>query len=268
MSDPAVHSLDLDVPSGGAPDGAFADAMQQLAEEAQGGRAAPGGAPVSKAARAEFLLTIGQMIRPLAVGVENLGERLGKLAAAQAATAAPDLAPVHATLEGIRGQLGRMGNVESANQKLFDALHAELKGYKDGFLFDSMQKPFVRDLITLFDDLGTLFGQLEARQARASADPGETEFLTTFSQNFDNARHGLRETFERLDVERQDTAAGEPVDKRVHRVMSFEPTPDAARDGRVARSLRPGFHWRGRAVRPEEIVAWRWTEPKPETTVS
>lgn len=266
MSDPAVPALDLDQPAAHAPDGDFAGAMQQLAAEAQhNGRPVPGGnAPVSKAARAEFLLAIGQMIRPLAVGVEGLGERLGKIAAAQAAAKSPDFAPVQTALEGVKGQMARMGTVESANQKLFDALHTELKGYKDGFLFDALQKPFVKDLISLHDDLGTLFGQIGARHAAVAAvvaDADEALFLTTLTQNFDNVRHGLLETLERLDVERQDTAPGEPVDKRIHRVLSFEPAPDVTSDGRVARSLRSGFAWRGRPVRPEEIVAWRWTEP-------
>lgn len=261
MSDLAASFLDIDSPPPDAPEGDFAGAMQQLADEAQSGRPAPPGAAVSKAARAEFLMSIGQMMRPMAVGVEDLGERMTKLAAAQAASGAPDLAPIQASMEGLRSQLGRMGNVESANQKLFDALHTELKGYKDGFLFDALQKPFVRDLVALHDDLGNLHAQIEARKAKASADDGETDFLNTLAQNFDNARHGLLETFERLDVERVDTATGDPVDKRLHRVIAFEPAPDVAHDARVARGLRPGFAWRGRPLRPAEIVAWRWTEP-------
>ena len=263
MSDPAVPSFDISAPVSETSSGDFADTMQQLAHEAEGHRPAPVVA-VSKAAKAEFLMVIGQMIRPLAVGVEDLNERLGKLVATQAATKAPDLGPIHATLETVRGQLGRMGNVESANQKLFDALHTELKGYKDGFLFDSLQKPFVRDLIALFDDLSTLAAQIEARQLQTGSGGGEGEFLNIFGQNFDNACHGLLETFERLDVERHETAPGEPVDKRVHRVIAFEPAPEAVQEGCVARSLRPGFTWRGRSVRPEEIIAWRW--PVPNST--
>lgn len=260
MSEPAAYPIDLDGSSSGAPTEDFADAMQHLADEAQSNRQAAGGAPVSKATRAEFLMAIGQMIRPLAVGVENLEGRMVKLAAAQDTTSTPDLGLLQVTLEGVRGQLGRMANVESANQKLFDALHTELKGYKDGFLFESLQKPFVRDLLALFDDLSVLFSQIEARQAVASTENGEAAFLANLSQNFDNTRHGLLETFERLDVERQETDPGEPVDKRVHRILSFEPAPDATQDGCVARTLRPGFVWRGRPVRPEEIIAWRRTD--------
>ena len=32
-------------------------------------------------------------------------------------------------------------------------------------------------------------------------------------------------------------------------------------DGLVARSLKPGFFWRERTIRPEEIIARRWKAP-------
>ena len=81
------------------------------------------------------------------------------------ATANPPLVAdrITRTLDAIQVQIQRMGQVESANLRLFDALHAELKGYKDNFLFDALQKPFVRDLITLSDDLGVVQQQIEKR---------------------------------------------------------------------------------------------------------
>ncbi len=62
----------------------------------------------------------------------------------------------------------RLGSVESANSKLFDALHAELKGYKDNFLFDALQKPFIRDLVSLFDDLSALHEQPRRKRLAAN----------------------------------------------------------------------------------------------------
>ena len=34
-------------------------------------------------------------------------------------------------------------------------------------------------------------------------------------------------------------------------------------DNLVARSVKPGFFWRDRTIRPEEIVARRWKAPEP-----
>lgn len=275
MSEPTDATLEIDAPSS-APTADFAGAMQQLADEVGRPRhPEPAVAPSSKAARAEFLLVIGQMIRPLAVGVETLGrtlsehgQTLAKLASAPVPVPPPpappapppvDLSPVNAALDGVRQQLSRLGGVETANQKLFDALHTELKGYKDGFLFDALQKPFVRDLIALQDDLSALHTQIEARRQAAAGD--EAAFLHRLAQNFDNTRHGLQEVFSRLDVEPQRTPAGEPADKRTQRILSFEPAAAAAQDNCVARSVRPGFAWRGRSIRPEDVVVQKWTAP-------
>ena len=47
-------------------------------------------------------------------------------------------------------------NRNGVNQKLFDALHDELRGYKDGFLLEILHRPIVQDLIILYDDLSDL----------------------------------------------------------------------------------------------------------------
>ncbi len=47
-------------------------------------------------------------------------------------------------------------NRNGVNQKLFDALHDELRGYKDGFLLEVLHRPLIRDLILLYDDLSEI----------------------------------------------------------------------------------------------------------------
>ena len=60
------------------------------------------------------------------------------------------------------------------NQQLFDALHQELKGYRDGFLLEVLQKPLVRDLVCLFDDLSEIRRQIKALHRRQPRTSGET----------------------------------------------------------------------------------------------
>ncbi len=246
----------------------FADEMQSLAREAQARSAGGGGGGSSRTDRAELLQAVGQLVRPLAQEIENIKRgnsemslmltALGKAINAQQAT------PL--ALEGISQQLQRFGSVENANQKLFDAMHGELKGYKDNFLFDALQKPFIRDLVSLFDDFSSVHDALETRlRALRAATPGgsdEITFLQAQAGNVENQLHHMIEVFLRMEVELSKTPAGAPVDKRTHRTMSFEPAATEAEDGLVARSIRPGFTWRERAIRAEEIVAKRW-KPAP-----
>ena len=60
-------------------------------------------------------------------------------------------------------------NTETVNQRLFDSLHEELIKYRDNFLHESLQKPFIRDLVILFDDLSGLSSQLQTAAKRAAA---------------------------------------------------------------------------------------------------
>ena len=235
----------------------FDGEMQALANQAQSRSASNG---MSRAERGETLLALGQLIRPLAAELETLKRTnaeqttmlvaLGKILNAQ---------PAAATLETISQQMQRLNSVESANSKLFDALHAELKGYKDNFLFDALQKPFIRDLVSLFDDLSAMHDQIVKRLAADDGPAGEDKvFLQTLAGNAENQVHHMIEVFLRMDVTLYRSAPGAPVDKKTHRIMSFEPAAAKDDDGVVARSVRPGFFWRERPIRPEEIVARRW----------
>ena len=251
----------------------FAGAMQLLASQAAN-KGAAGGGSGTRNDRSEMLIALGQMIRPLAEELENL--RLKNAEQSQMLTALgkhiTSQTAVQPALEGMREQMSRLGSVESANQKLFDALHAELKGYKDSFLFDALQKPFVRDLVSLFDDLSEVHAgmlrRLEATQANGNgnghAKDGENDeavFLKTTAGNVENQIHHMIEVFLRMDVTISQTRSGAPVDKKAHRTVSFEPASLPAEDGLVVRSVKPGFLWRDRLIRPEDVVVRRWTAP-------
>ena len=67
----------------------------------------------------------------------------------------------------------RIRESETVNQRLFDSLHEELINYRDNFVRDSLQKPFIRDLLVLFDDLSTLAGQFEDGGERRREPPRE-----------------------------------------------------------------------------------------------
>ncbi len=73
-------------------------------------------------------------------------------------------------------QLSAIRDSETVNQKLFDSLHEELISYRDNFVRDSLQKPFIRDLLVLFDDLSTLAGQFEEAANADESGPGECAF--------------------------------------------------------------------------------------------
>lgn len=152
----------------------------------------------------------------------------------------------------IEEQLSAIRESESVNQKLFDSLHRELISYRDNFVRDALQKPFIRDLLVLFDDLNSIVGQTQGPAAEGESQPAPTHS----GDNLNNALHFLVEILHRLEV--KEVEPKEKVDRSLHRVISYEPAASAAEDGDIVRRLKPGFVWHDQVLRPEEVVAKRF----------
>lgn len=144
-------------------------------------------------------------------------------------------------------------NTESVNQRLFDSLHDEMIKYRDNFLHESLQKPFIRDLVILFDDLSGLLAQLENA---VDGSEGKRGMLGQWRDNLENAIHSLTEILHRMEV--SEIEPKEVVDRTLHRVVSFEPADFAEEDGRIVMRVKRGFLWRDQVLRPEEVVAKRF----------
>jgi molecular chaperone GrpE (heat shock protein) len=162
---------------------------------------------------------------------------------AHATEAAAQFQKIEESLEAIRAS-------ESVNHRLFDSLHEELLKYRDNFLYESLQKPFVRDLIGVYDDLTTLAAQL-----KAASEGRKSERLTRWQDNLGNAIHALMEVFHRLEV--TEVESKEFVDLKIHRVAAYEATSRTEDDGRIVTRGKRGFIWRGNVLRPEEVTALR-----------
>ena len=163
---------------------------------------------------------------------------------AHATEAAHQFQKIEDSLESIRAS-------ESVNHRLFDSLHEELLKYRDNFLYESLQKPFVRDLIGVFDDLTSL-----ATQLKTAAEERKSERLKRWRENLANAIHGLVEVFHRLEV--TEVESKEFVDLAIHRVVTYQTTKRKEDDGRVINRIKRGFIWRGNVLRPEEVIALRY----------
>ncbi len=164
---------------------------------------------------------------------------------------ASNLTPARLEHQKIEEHLAAIRTSESVNQRLFDSLHEELLRYRDNFLHESLQKPFVRDLLVLFDDLSMLADQLSAAAAEKKRDR-----LARWRENLDNAIHALIEILHRLEVTEVETK--EFVDLAIHKVVSVEPCEFAEDNGRIVMRVKRGFIWRGKLLRPEEVIAKRF----------
>jgi len=224
----------------------FASTMQQLSAEAE--RALPedgweGGQNGEQFAQIlrEFSTLNGRLQRL----EETVAQRLDKGGDAEQNELTEQLRKMDEHMVALR-------NTESVNQRLFDSLHQELIKYRDNFLHESLQKPFIRDLVILFDDLSGLSSQLQT-----AVEGGEKRGkLVHWRDNLENAIHSLTEILHRMEV--SEIEPKEMVDRAFHRVVSYEPSDFAEDDGRIVMRVKRGFLWRDQVLRPEEVVAKRF----------
>jgi molecular chaperone GrpE (heat shock protein) len=233
--------------------GEFASAMQQLSAEAE--KTLPE-AHENRGANSAMTAVVAQMAREfytLSSRIQDLEatltKRMDEIANAQPTSQLLDFARQFRKLDT---QMDSIRSAEGVNQRLFDSLHQELKKYRDNFLHESLQKPFIRDLVVLFDDLTSLWSQLK------SAEKGDAKrgALAQWTDNLANAIHTLMEILHRLEV--TEIPPKETVDLTLHKVVSYEPSEFAEEDGHIVMRVKRGFLWRDGVLRPEEVIAKRY----------
>ena len=213
----------------------------------------------------QSLQSLPQMLRPLIHGIEALSraqndhsntlEKIDKSLALQETL--PQL------LAETKQSLDQRNTV---NRAMFEALHAELKGYKDGFLIESVIRPIIRDLISLYDDISEIHRQMNAsiidQDARGGVSGGGVVLLESVQQmaiNLEHNVHFILEVLERMEVTYIPSNTGK-LDKRTQRAVAVEVAEDPDEDQNVVRILKRGFQCRDRVIRPEEVVIQKWKE--------
>jgi molecular chaperone GrpE (heat shock protein) len=223
----------------------FTTAMQQLSAEAEKALTAsdsPDGGNGAVSQVAHDVQALNARLENLEFVLTNKIENLSKL---DSDTLQPS---VTNHLQLIEDQLSELVSRDRSTQKLIDTLHAELLDYRDNFVRESLQRPFIHDLVLLFDDLTGLAKQLET----AVNEHGSHMQATRWHENLQNAIHSLVEILHRFDVKEVETK--ETFDRAIHRVVCYEPAGLEQEDGQVVARVRRGFVWRGKLIRPEEVI--------------
>jgi molecular chaperone GrpE (heat shock protein) len=204
-------------------------------------------------------MDLAQMLRPLLVGMESLMRSQGtqSLTLERLEKSMGSHASIPEVLNDARQSLDQRNVI---NRAMFDALHSELKQYKDGFLLESLLRPVVRDIITLYDDAREIHRQICMTIVELKNSPMSQPFvgfLENLSKNLEHHIHYVLEVLERMEVRVNPPLLGK-LDKRNQRVVLREPAPTEEEDLVVVRSVRAGFSWRERLFRPEEVVVKKW----------
>jgi molecular chaperone GrpE (heat shock protein) len=216
---------------------------------------------------AKAYVSVPQMLRPMVLGLEAVTRATGENTALlnkldkfseHSATALQNLPALVDDLENLLEQKNGL------NQRMFDAMHEELKGYKDAFLLESVHKPIIRDLISLFDDLEAIHRQVQEAVEYAGNSATDTaadlfEHLKTMDTNVMHNCEFIVEVLARLEVTPLMVGTGK-LDKRTQRAVAVEIAEHPDADADIVRSVKRGFAWKGRVLRPEEVVIKKWKD--------
>jgi molecular chaperone GrpE (heat shock protein) len=228
-------------------------------------------APVDLALAAKSSQSVPDMLRPLVQGVQAIGrttgehtQLLGKIDKC-VDDAADDLRQLPQIVTDLKAILDQRNHV---SRQMFDALHEELKTYKDGFLLDTVHRPMIRDLITLYDDLTVIHLQMQEAlgmhpvPAASNPSPEALEVfqrLQSIEVHMEHNLHFVLEVLARLEVQLLPVGTGK-LDKVTQRAVAVEMAESPETDLHVVRSVKRGFLWKERVVRAEEVVVKKWKE--------
>jgi molecular chaperone GrpE (heat shock protein) len=215
---------------------------------------------------------IQRMLKPITSGIEALqrsqAEQLNSLAKLDKIAVASEGVPI--ALAEARHAMESRNTVSKA---MFEALHAELKSYKDAFILESVLRPVIRDMISVYDDMSEIHRQLSLTvttfgdQDLAGEAVSLVENTRNAITNLDHNVHFILEVLERLDVLFTPVSTGK-LDKKTQKAMSLEHTDNPDEDQQIVRILKRGFHWKERIIRPEEVVIKKWKEGAQQTAGS
>jgi molecular chaperone GrpE (heat shock protein) len=162
-----------------------------------------------------------------------------KSPAAEFARLAEEVSQLRRTVDGRLAE-------DPAREKAFEKLYAEMRGYRDNFVAEA-ERPLLLDLVLLYDSFSWFQQRLLHEEMSQELVEDSFQFL-------------IDELLEVL--YRRDVVPMEPhvtFDRTIQRAMRTEAAPDASRDNHVAKVLKRGFVHKGKALRPEEVVVYKWS---------
>ncbi len=170
--------------------------------------------------------------------------------------------PVFLQLAGIVQQLDLLHEefqnklkLDAHKNKIIDNLHQDLQDYKDDFLKKYL-KSIIMDVIQIIDNIRKLAAHYSSRELVANDLPKLLRLLESIPSDLEDLfyRHGVKPF----------SCEGNIFDPTRQRVLKTLKTPDASKDKTVAESLRPGYEWDGKVIRPEMVAACIYEDQKTE----
>ena len=131
-------------------------------------------------------------------------------------------------------------------KEAYDKLYAEMRQYKDNFLYEA-QRPLLMDIILLYDNLLRTEKRFEEKEVR---------------EGFSFLKEELLEILYRQDIEPIQIDE-KKVNKKLQRTIKTVETHCEEEHGDVVEIVREGFLRNDRVMRPQEIICKKYKTQEP-----
>jgi molecular chaperone GrpE (heat shock protein) len=154
---------------------------------------------------------------------------------------------LHHQLENLNHEFQSKLKYDAHKEKIIDALHNELQGYKNDIIKKQMLSVFM-DVIKVIDDIRKWLKHY------CQQDSGDRDPLKLF-KFLESIPSDLEDIFYWQGV-KSFTCDGSHFDPTRQRVNRKIETSVKEQDHTIAESIRPGYEWEGKIIRPEMIALY------------
>lgn len=141
---------------------------------------------------------------------------------------------------------GKLKYDEHKNQ-IIDELHGQLQDFREGIIKKHLVS-IVSDLIKIIDDTRKFKAHYEAGHRPEDTTERLLDFIGQISSDLEDLF-----TFQGIFPY---TCPGNQYDSVRQRIIRKIPTDDPEKNRLVAESLRPGYEWEGKVIRPEMVAVY------------
>lgn len=173
-----------------------------------------------------------QISRQLATNHENIGRVLES---------------IQEKIEGLSREFQGKIKYDAHKEKLIDSLHQELQEYKNDLLKKHMMS-MIMDIIKIIDNIRKLTAHYAAMDP-SEIDPAKLlDILKTIPSDLEDlfSWQGIKPF----------SSVGAPFAPNRQKVLKKIETTDEQKNKTIAESLRPGYEWEGKILRPEMVSVY------------
>ena len=168
---------------------------------------------------------------------------------------------LHSELADLKNSFDIKLKYDQHKEIVIDRQNKELEDYRSG-LIDKVSLQIANDVIQQIDDIEKLSEHYPPFPQRE--DDGLCDKYEKLRKLFLDISESLRDMLGKNDIESyKEGEAGQLFNPKRQRVLKKEVTCDKTLDKRVKRSLRWGFSFNGKVIRPEIVEVYIWQPQQP-----